>query len=84
MSAGRDLARAELPAARYPCQHERYLRLGDGWINNTTYCGGAASTCSTPQIVTIPHATMPSPGEGGGRALLDLAALARPDPAGVR
>ena len=46
----------------YPCQHERYLRLGEGWINNTTYCGGTDSSCSTPQIVTIPHATLPSPG----------------------
>ena len=47
----------------YPCQHERYLRLEDGgWINNTTYCGGTDSTCTTDQIVTIPHATMPSPG----------------------
>ena len=46
----------------YPCQHERYLRLGDGWVNNTTYCGGTDSACTTPQIVTTPHATMPSPG----------------------
>ena len=46
----------------YPCQHQRYLRLEDGWINNTTYCGGAADQCTTYQIVTIPHATMPSPG----------------------
>ena len=46
----------------YPCQHERYLPVGDGWINNTTYCGGTNSTCSTGQIVTIPHATLPSPG----------------------
>jgi len=46
----------------YPCQHERYLRLGDGWINNTTYCGGTDSVCTTGQIVTVPHATMPSPG----------------------
>jgi len=46
----------------YPCQHERYLRFEDGWINNTTYCGGKESVCTTGQIVTIPHATMPSPG----------------------
>jgi len=47
----------------YPCQHERYLQLEDDtWINNTTYCGGTDSTCSTDQIVTIPHATLPSPG----------------------
>jgi len=47
----------------YPCQHERYLQLEDDtWINNTTYCGGTDSACSTDQIVTIPHATIPSPG----------------------
>ena len=47
----------------YPCQHERYLQLEDDtWINNTTYCGGTDSACSTDQIVTIPHATLPSPG----------------------
>ena len=47
----------------YPCQHQRYLKLDDGgWINNTTYCGGSNSVCDTYQIVTIPHATMPSPG----------------------
>ena len=47
----------------YPCQHERYLQLEDDtWINNTTYCGGTDSVCSTDQIVTIPHATIPSPG----------------------
>jgi len=46
----------------YPCQHERYLRLEQGWVNNTTYCGGTNSTCTTDQIVTMPHATMPSPG----------------------
>ena len=60
----------------YPCQHERYLRyegacdegelsvcrFEDGWINNTTYCGGKESVCTTDQIVTIPHATMPTPG----------------------
>ncbi|XP_023348717.1 violaxanthin de-epoxidase, chloroplastic [Eurytemora carolleeae] len=46
----------------YPCQHERYLRLGDGWINNTTYTGGSDSIPTTDVLVTIPHATMPSPG----------------------
>lgn len=47
----------------YPCQHERYLQLEDDtWVNNTTYCGGTDSACSTDQIVTIPHATLPSPG----------------------
>jgi len=46
----------------YPCQHERYLVLEEGWINNTTYCGGKEDSCTTDQIVTIPHATMPSPG----------------------
>jgi len=47
----------------YPCQHERYLQLDDGgWINNTTYCGGSDSICTTDQLVTAPHATLPSPG----------------------
>jgi len=46
----------------YPCQHQRYLSLDQGWINNTTYCGGNNSTCTTEQIVTTPHATMPNPG----------------------
>jgi len=46
----------------YPCQHERYLRFEDGWINNTTYNGGNNSHPTTEVIVTIPHATLPSPG----------------------
>jgi len=47
----------------YPCQHERYLRIDDGsWINNTTYSGGTNSNPTTEVLVTIPHATMPSPG----------------------
>lgn len=44
---------------KYPCQHARYNRLGDGWINNTTIANGFNST---ELIVTIPHATLPSPG----------------------
>jgi len=46
----------------YPCQHARYTVIDDGWVNNTTYCGGHDSVCTTDLIVTIPHATMPSPG----------------------
>jgi len=46
----------------YPCQHERYLRFEDGWINNTTYSGGSNSDPTTEVIVTVPHATLPSPG----------------------
>jgi len=46
----------------YPCQHERYLRFEDGWINNTTYTGGKDSVPTTGVIVTVPHATLPSPG----------------------
>jgi len=46
----------------YPCQHARYVVIDDGWVNNTTYCGGRDSTCTTDTIVTIPHATLPSPG----------------------
>lgn len=47
----------------YPCQHERYIQLEEGdWVNNTTYCGGSDSDCSTAQFVTTPHATLPSPG----------------------
>lgn len=47
----------------YPCQHGRYIQLEDEtWVNNTTYCGGSDSVCTTGQIVTAPHATMPSPG----------------------
>jgi len=46
-----------------PCQHGRYLELEDGgWINNTTFCGGTNSSCTTQQIVTAPAATMASPG----------------------
>merc|ERR1719348_1204658 len=46
----------------YPCQHARYVVVEDGWVNNTTYCGGKDSVCTTDIIVTMPHATMPSPG----------------------
>ena len=48
---------------RYPCQHERYLRLADSsWINNTTYCNGQDSVCTSDTIVTIPKLSLSSPG----------------------
>jgi hypothetical protein len=46
----------------YPCQRARYVIIDDDWVNNTTYCGGHDSVCTTDTIVTIPQATMPSPG----------------------
>jgi len=46
----------------YPCQHARYIRFGDGWINNTTYTGGADSVPTTDPIVTIPTAQLAAPG----------------------
>jgi len=46
-----------------PCQHARYIQLEDDyWVNNTTYCGGRDSVCTTKQFVTAPKATLVSPG----------------------
>ena len=47
----------------YPCQHERYLEVEEEvWINNTTYCAGSDSVCSTPILVTTPNAELKAPG----------------------
>ncbi len=47
----------------YPCQHGRFLQLeDDSWINNTTYCAGSDSVCSTEILVTIPAAELSAPG----------------------
>ena len=37
---------------RYPCQRARYVLLEDGWVNNTTYCGGKDSVCITGIYLT--------------------------------
>ncbi len=47
----------------YPCQHGRFVKVDDGsWINNTTYCNGKDSQCTSDYIVTIPKLSMVSPG----------------------
>ena len=47
----------------YPCQHERFVRQGDGqWINNVTYCSGKHDVCDSEIIVTIANISLPHPG----------------------
>jgi hypothetical protein len=47
----------------YPCQHGRFAKVEDGsWINNTTYCNGKDSVCTSDTIVTIPKLSMVAPG----------------------
>ena len=47
----------------YPCQHGRFETVEEGeWINNTTYCNGKDSQCTSEIIVTIPKLSLPSPG----------------------
>ncbi len=47
----------------YPCQHGRFIQVEDrGWINNTTYCAGQDSVCTSDILVTIPDAELTSPG----------------------
>lgn len=49
----------------YPCQHGRFVKVGttdQDWINNTTYCNGKDSTCTSEIIVTIPKLSLISPG----------------------
>ena len=36
--------------------------LDGEWINNTTYCNGKDSECTSEIIVTVPKITMSSPG----------------------
>ena len=48
---------------RYPCQHGRFVKVDEGyWINNTTYCNGKDSTCTSEIIVTIPRLSLTAPG----------------------
>jgi len=47
----------------YPCQHGRFETVEEGdWINNTTYCNGKDSQCTSEIIVTIPKLSLISPG----------------------
>ena len=47
----------------YPCQHARFAKVDEGyWINNTTYCNGKDSTCTSDTIVTIPRLELIAPG----------------------
>ncbi len=47
----------------YPCQHGRFLEEEDGsWINNTTYCAGSDSVCTSPILVTTPDIYLTAPG----------------------
>ncbi len=46
----------------YPCQHGRFIVDNGEWINNTTYCNGQDSVCTSDLIVTIPKLSLPSPG----------------------
>ena len=48
----------------YPCQHGRFLMVDDdgNWINNTTYCAGSDSRCTSEIFVTVPNAYLVSPG----------------------
>lgn len=47
----------------YPCQHGRFLQVDqDEWINNTTYCNGKDSVCTSDTIVTVPKISLVAPG----------------------
>merc|ERR1711963_9083 len=46
-----------------PCQHGRFEKVDEGnWINNTTFCFGKDSQCTSDTIVTIPKIYLSSPG----------------------
>ena len=46
-----------------PCQHGRFVKADDGnWINNTTFCYGQNSVCTSDLIVTIPQISIVAPG----------------------
>ena len=46
-----------------PCQHGRFVKVDDGsWINNTTFCAGKDSVCTSDLIVTIPKLELIAPG----------------------
>ena len=47
----------------YPCQHGRFEKVDDdNWINNTTFCNGQDSVCTSDIIVTVPKIYLSSPG----------------------
>ena len=46
----------------YPCQLQSFVKRGDNWVRNTTYCFGQGDICDTEKINIAPLATLESPG----------------------